>query len=102
MHHVKLNVMHHIVFKFACYLVSNPSYAIYPWFLVFFFFFFSFFFSLFSFWLLGMAPKLGGKFKTRAKRNPGSSSSFGSIIGVRFLTEKCEETYETLNKYRSI
>ena len=49
-----------------------------------------------------MAPKLGGKFKTRAKRNPGSSSSSGSTVGVRFLTKKCEETYETLNKYRSI
>ena len=49
-----------------------------------------------------MAPKLGRKFKTRANRNPGSSSSSGSAIGVRFLTEKCDEAYETLNKYRSI
>ena len=49
-----------------------------------------------------MAPKLVGKFKTKAKRNLGSSSSSGSIIGVRFLTEKCEEAYETLNKYRPI
>ena len=49
-----------------------------------------------------MAPKLGRKFKTRANRNPGSSSSSGSTIGVRFLIEKCEEAYETLNKYWSI
>ena len=49
-----------------------------------------------------MAPKLGGKFKTRAKRNPGSSSSSGFVVGVRFFTEKCEETCETLNKYKSI
>ena len=49
-----------------------------------------------------MAPKPSGKFKTRAKRNPGSSSSSSSAVGVRFLTDKCEETYETLNKYRSI
>ena len=49
-----------------------------------------------------MAPKPSGKFKTKAKRNLGSSFSSGSAIGVRFLTDKCEETYETLNKYRSI
>ena len=54
------------------------------------------------FLLLDMAPKPSGKFKIRAKRTLGSSSSSGSIVGVRFLTEKCEETYETLNKYRSI
>ena len=30
----ELNVMHHIVFQIACYLVSNPSYAAYPWFLL--------------------------------------------------------------------
>ena len=48
-----------------------------------------------------MAPKVG--FKTRAISNPGSSS-FGSayVDRVRFLTDKCEETYETLTKYRSI
>ena len=58
--------------------------------LVFFFFFF-------------MAPKVGRKFKTRANRNPGSSSS-SSILGDRkhFLSKKCEETYVTLTKYRSI
>ena len=49
-----------------------------------------------------MAPKLGRKFKTRANRNPVSSFSSGSTIEVRFLTEKSEEAYETLNKYRSI
>ena len=50
-----------------------------------------------------MAPKVGMKFKTRANRNLGSSS-FGStyIDRIRFLTDKCEETYETLTKYRSI
>ena len=50
-----------------------------------------------------MAPKVGMKFKTRANRNLGSSS-FGStyIDRIRFLTDKCEETYETWTKYRSI
>ena len=50
-----------------------------------------------------MAPKLGQKFKTRANRNP-RSSSFGSALGDRdrFLSSKCEETYETLTKYTSI
>ena len=50
-----------------------------------------------------MAPKVGRKFKTIANRNPGSSSSC-SVIGDRdrFLLAKCEETYETLTKYRSI
>ena len=51
------------------------------------------------FLLLDMTSKPSGKFKTRAKRTLGSSSSSDS---ARFLTEKCEETYETLNKYRSI
>ena len=78
MHHIRLIVMQHIVFK----LCNLP--------LVFFFL------------LLDMAPKLGGKLKTKAKRNPGSSSSSSSAVGVRFLSEKCEEAYETLNKYRSI
>ena len=54
------------------------------------------------FLLLDMAPKPSGKLKIRAKRTLGSSSSSGSVVSVRFLTEKCEETYETLNKYRSI
>ena len=50
-----------------------------------------------------MAPKVGRKFKTRANRNPGSSS-LGSALGdrKRFLSAKCEETYETLTKYSSI
>ena len=50
-----------------------------------------------------MAPKVGRKFKTRANRN-NASSSFGSTLvdRVRFLTDKCEKTYETLTKYRSI
>ena len=50
-----------------------------------------------------MAPKVGRKFKTRANRNPRSSSS-GSALGHRghFLSAKCEETYETLTKYRSL
>ena len=78
MHHIRLIVMQHIVYK----LCNLP--------LVFFFL------------LLDMAPKLGGKLKTKAKRNPGSSSSSSSAVGVRFLSEKCEEAYETLNKYRSI
>ena len=50
-----------------------------------------------------MASKVGRKFKTRANRNPVSSTS-GSALGDRdlFLSAKCEETYETLTKYRSI
>ena len=54
------------------------------------------------FLLLDMAPKPSGKFKPRAKRNPSSSSSSDSAVSVKFLIEKCEETYKTLNKYRSI
>ena len=50
-----------------------------------------------------MAPKVDRKFKTRANRNSWSSSS-GLAQGDRdrFLSAKCEETYETLTKYRSI
>ena len=50
-----------------------------------------------------MAPKVGRKFKTRANKN-SSSSSFGSafVDRVWFFTDKCEKTYETLTKYRSI
>jgi len=50
-----------------------------------------------------MIPKVGRKFKTRPNRNPGSSSS-SFFLGdrERFLSKKCEETYETLTKYRSI
>ena len=55
------------------------------------------------FWHLVMAPKVGRKFKTRANRNPGSSSSGLTLCDKkRFLSSKCEETYETLTKYRSI
>ena len=60
------------------------------------------FYFYFLFLILDMAPKPSGKFMTRAKRTLGSSSSSGSVVGVRFLNEKCEETYETLNNYRSI
>ena len=50
-----------------------------------------------------MTPKVGRKFKTRANRNPGSSSSGSTYVDkVRFLTDNCEETYETLTKYRSV
>ena len=50
-----------------------------------------------------MAPKVGRKFKTRANRNNASSSyGLAFVDRVRFLTNKCEETYETLTKYRSI
>ena len=52
---------------------------------------------------LVMANKVGRKFKTRANRNPVSSSSGSTFVDrVRFLTDKYEETYETLTKYRSI
>ena len=55
------------------------------------------------FLFLVIAPKVSRKFKTRANRNPRSSSS-GSALGHRghFLSTKCEETYETLTKYGSI
>ena len=50
-----------------------------------------------------MAPKVGRKFKTFANKNHGSSSSGSAYFDrVRFLTDKCEESYETLTKYRSI
>ena len=50
-----------------------------------------------------MAPKVCRKFKTRANKNPGSSSSgLAYFDRVRFLIDKCEETYETLTKYRFI
>ena len=50
-----------------------------------------------------MAPKVGRKFKTRSNRNPRSSSfGFALVDRVRFLSAKCEETYETLTKYWSI
>ena len=55
------------------------------------------------FLFLVIAPKVSRKFKTRANRNPRSSSSGSALVGrVRFLSAKCEETYETLTKYRSI
>ena len=50
-----------------------------------------------------MTPKVGRKFKTIANRNTASSSSSSALVDrVRFLSAKCEETYETLTKYRSI
>ena len=50
-----------------------------------------------------MDPKVGRKFKTRANRKPGSSSFSSAFVDrLWFLTDKCEETYETLTKYRSI
>ena len=58
---------------------------------------------LFLFLSLVMAPKVGRKFKNRANRNTASSSSGSALIDrVSFLSAKCEETYETLTKYRSI
>ena len=59
---------------------------------------------MFSLFLsLVMAPKVGRKFKTFANKNHGSSSSGSAYFDrVRFLTDKCEESYETLTKYRSI
>ena len=58
---------------------------------------------LFLFFSLVITPKVGRKFKTRANRNPRSSSSSSALVDrVRFLSAKCEETYETLTKYRSI
>ena len=50
-----------------------------------------------------MAPKVDRKFKTKANRNTASSSSVSPLVDrVRFLSAKCEDTYETLTKYRSI
>ena len=78
--------------KIPCYLVSNPFWCSLPLVFVVFVFVFSI-----------MAPKVGRKFKTRANRNNTSSSSGLAFVDrVRFLTYKCEETYETLTKYRSI
>ena len=52
---------------------------------------------------LVMAPKVGRKLKTRANRNATSSSSSSAYFDrFRFPTDKGEETYETLTKYRSI
>ena len=94
MHHMYSNVMHHIVFqKFHVILSLTLFNVVYPWFLLCFFLFLS----------LVMAPKVGRKFMTRANRNPRSSSSGSAFVDrVTFLTDKCEETYETLTKYRSI
>ena len=52
---------------------------------------------------LVMVPKVGRRLKTRANRNPRSSFSGSTLVDRdRFLFAKCEETYETLTKYRSI
>ena len=52
---------------------------------------------LFLFLSLVMAPKVGRKFETRANRNTDSSySGLASVDRDRFLSAKCEETYETL------
>ena len=50
---------------------------------------------------LVMALKVGRKFKPKANRNTTSSSST-LVDRFRFLYAKCEDTYETLTKYRSI
>ena len=50
-----------------------------------------------------MASKVGRKCKTRANRNLGSFSFGLDLVDrVRFLFAICEETYETLTKYKSI
>ena len=90
MHHMYTNVMHHIVFKKFYVTLSLTNFdAVCPWFLL--------FLSLVT------TPKVGRKFKTRANRNTASSSSGSTLVDrVRFLSAQCEETYETLTKYRSI
>ena len=58
-----------------------------------------------TFQFLGFLMKIGFliNFEPRANRNPKSSSSSSAYFdNVRFLTDKCEDTYETLTKYRSI
>ena len=58
---------------------------------------------LFLFLSLIMSPKVGRKFKTRANRNLGSSSSSLALVDRdRFLSAKCEEIYKTLTKCSSV
>ena len=57
----------------------------------------------FLFLSLVVASKVSKRFKTRANRNPGSSSSGLALVDRDwFLSAKCEETDEALTKYRSI
>ena len=49
-----------------------------------------------------MAPKVGRKFKTKANRDPASSSFASPLVDrVSFLSAKTKEVYETLTKHRS-
>ena len=45
---------------------------------------------------------LGRKFKTKAKRTTTSSSAPTQVDRVMFPTNRNEEIFETLTKYRSI
>ena len=49
-----------------------------------------------------MAPKVGRKFKTKAKKALASSFSPTQFDRVRFSTTRNEEIFENLTQYRSI
>ena len=49
-----------------------------------------------------MAPKVGRKFKTKAKKTSASSFAFIQFDRVRFSTVRNEEIFESLTQYRSI
>ena len=49
-----------------------------------------------------MAPKVGKKFKTKAKRTTTSFFDPTQVDRVRFPTTRNDENFETLTKYRSI
>ena len=91
--HASYSFSNCVFFKLRVILSLTFLNAVSPWFLL----------CLLLFLSLVMAPKVGRKYKTKANRNLGSSSSSSAYFDrVRFLTDKCEEIYETLTKYRSI
>ena len=47
-----------------------------------------------------MAPKVGRKFKTKAKKTSTSSSAPTQFDRVRFSTARNEEIFESLTQYR--
>lgn len=85
--------MHDIDFEDCiCIFVSSLSNAVYPWICV-----------MFCVFPIFMAPMVGRKFKTKAKKV--SKSTFAPVIEfdhIRFPNSKNEKLFETLIKYRSI
>ena len=49
-----------------------------------------------------MAPKVGRKFKTKAKKTLASSFAPTQFDRVRFSSARNEEIFESLTQYRSI